>query len=54
MNKHRYNSKKVLITSVTNIFTQKSHSMILRVADDSYTESLDALPQFNEVTLNAN
>ena len=51
-NKHRYNAKKVLITSVTNIFTQKSHTMQLRVADDSYTESLTALPQFNEVAFN--
>jgi len=53
MNKHRYNSKKVLITSVTNIFTQKSHTMQLRVADDSYTESLGAMPQFDEVAYNA-
>lgn len=53
MNKHRYNSKKVLITSVTNIFTQKTHTMQLRVADDSYTESLGALPEFDEVAYNA-
>lgn len=52
MNKHRYNSKKVLITSVTNVFTQKTHTMQLRVADDSYTESLEALPQFDEVIAN--
>lgn len=48
-NKHRYNAKKVLITSVTNVFTLKSHTMILRVADDTYSESLEALPEFNEV-----
>lgn len=49
-NKHRYNSKKVLITSVTNIFSLKTHTMTLRVADDSYAESLTALPQFDEVS----
>lgn len=48
--KHRYNSKKVLITSVTNVFSIKTHTMILRVADDSYTESLEAMKEFNEVT----
>lgn len=48
-NKHRYNVKKVLITSITNIFTQISHEMTLRVADDSYTENLKALKEFDEV-----
>jgi hypothetical protein len=48
-NNHRYNNKKVLITSIVNVFTQKTHKMILRVADDSYTEELTALSEFDEV-----
>ena len=51
-NKHRYNTKKVLITSVTNVFTLKTHNMVLRVADDSYTEDLKASPEFDEVATN--
>lgn len=46
---HRYNNKKVLITSVINIFTQKTHQMTLRVADDSYVEDLKAMQEFDGV-----
>lgn len=45
---HRYNRKKVLITSVVNKFTQKSHNMILRVADDAYTQDMLADPLFDK------
>jgi hypothetical protein len=51
-NKHRYNAKKVLITSITNTFGQKTHAMTLRVADDSYTEDLVAHPEFDKVANN--
>jgi hypothetical protein len=51
-NNHRYNNKKVLITSITNVFTQKTHKMILRVADDSYMEDLKSLSEFDEVSSN--
>jgi hypothetical protein len=50
---HRYNHKTVLITSITNTFTQKTHTMLLRVADDSYTENLVSLPEFDKVSTNA-
>jgi hypothetical protein len=46
---HRYNNKKVLITRITNIFSQKTHKMVLRVADDSYTEELTAMSEFDAV-----
>lgn len=49
-NTHRYNYKKVLITSILNTFTQKTHMMTLRVADDSYTEDMKALPEFERVS----
>lgn len=49
---HRYNNKKVLITSITNVFTQKTHMMTLRVADDSYADDLLAMDEFNKVASN--
>lgn len=49
---HRYNNKKVLITSITNIFTQQSHTMILHVADDSYINELKSTIEFDKATIN--
>lgn len=51
--RHRYNTKKVLVTKATNIFTKKQHTMKLVVSDDSYPSDLKSSFEFDEVAGNA-
>lgn len=46
-NFHRFNRKKVLITKCVNTFSNKVHTMKLIVCDDSYTDTVGILKDFN-------
>lgn len=49
LNRHRYNTKKVLITKIINKFTRKTHEMTLLACDDSYTDTTEALKEFDRI-----